>query len=148
MSPAFIWFLVGFACLLLELALPGFIIFFFGVGAWITALACLAGLSSLSLQLLCFAGASLACLFSLRSWLRKTFVGRAVEPPPLEGPVGAMVEVVENINPPAEGRVKYSGSFWRAAAELPIPAGTMVRVLSREGLLLRVLHDRPTETKE
>ncbi|OQX16549.1 MAG: hypothetical protein BWK76_11505 [Desulfobulbaceae bacterium A2] len=141
MSPAFLWFLVGFACLLLELALPGFIIFFFGIGAWVTAVACLAGLSSLSLQLLCFAVASLVCLFSLRSWLRKTFVGRAVEPPATEAPVGELVEVVEAITPPAAGRVKYSGSFWHAGADQPIPTGTMVRVLAREGLLLKVTRD-------
>ena len=39
-DPAVIWFLVGLGLLLLELALPGLVILFFGAGAWVTALVC------------------------------------------------------------------------------------------------------------
>mgnify|MGYP007118357041 CR=1 FL=1 len=36
-SAELLWFLVGLILLLSELALPGFVIVFFGVGAWVTA---------------------------------------------------------------------------------------------------------------
>lgn len=37
-NPAVIWFFIGLFLLLLEMAVPGLIVMFFGVGAWITAL--------------------------------------------------------------------------------------------------------------
>ena len=37
--PVLFWFLFGIFCLVLELVMPGFFIFFFGLGAWCAALA-------------------------------------------------------------------------------------------------------------
>jgi len=34
---ALLWFLLGLGVMALELVLPGFVIIFFGIGAWITA---------------------------------------------------------------------------------------------------------------
>lgn len=35
-KPELVWFIIGLVLFLLELVLPGFVIFFFGVGAWVT----------------------------------------------------------------------------------------------------------------
>ena len=59
-DPAVIWFLVGLGLLLLELVLPGLVILFFGVGAWVTALVCAFTDISLNWQILIFLVASLA----------------------------------------------------------------------------------------
>ena len=40
-KPELVWFIAGLGLFLLELVLPGFVIFFFGIGAWVTALICL-----------------------------------------------------------------------------------------------------------
>ncbi len=37
-----------------------------------------------------------------------------------------------------EGRVRVKGEIWRARADAPLPAGTPVKVVSRDGLVLRV----------
>ena len=39
MKPEIIWVLVGLLLLLMEFAVPGLIIFFFGLGAWVVGLA-------------------------------------------------------------------------------------------------------------
>jgi inner membrane protein len=46
--------------------------------------------------------------------------------------------VSTTIVPPAEGRVKCAGTFWRAAAGDRIAEGEMVMVVRRQGLLLEV----------
>ncbi|MFZ0280832.1 MAG: NfeD family protein, partial [Bacteroidales bacterium] len=53
--PEMIWFIIGLVLFLLELVLPGFVIFFFGVGAWITALLCLIANPGINLQVVVFA---------------------------------------------------------------------------------------------
>jgi membrane-bound serine protease (ClpP class) len=37
-----------------------------------------------------------------------------------------------------EGRVRVNGEIWRARADRPLAAGTQVKVLGRNGLVLRV----------
>ena len=65
-DPAVIWFMVGLGLLLLELAIPGLVILFFGVGAWVTALVCALSDINLNLQILIFLIASLLRLVLLR----------------------------------------------------------------------------------
>lgn len=73
LSPVLIWFLLGIGFFVAELILPGFIMFFFGIGAWcVAAVLAMAGLS-LNTQLSVFLVSSLISLFLLRSWLRSIF---------------------------------------------------------------------------
>jgi membrane protein implicated in regulation of membrane protease activity len=39
--PELFWFILGLVFFLAELIIPGFFIFFFGLGAWMAAVACL-----------------------------------------------------------------------------------------------------------
>ncbi|MHC4497156.1 MAG: NfeD family protein, partial [Planctomycetota bacterium] len=41
LKPEIIWFLVGLALLIMEFAMPGLIIAFFGIGACIVAIVCM-----------------------------------------------------------------------------------------------------------
>ena len=75
-DPAVIWFLVGLGLLLLELALPGLVILFFGAGAWVTALVCAITDISLNWQIFIFLIASLLGLVLLRSYLKKRFFSK------------------------------------------------------------------------
>ncbi len=54
----------------------------------------------------------------------------------LERLIGQVGEARTDIAP--EGSVYLDGEMWTARSEQPIPAGTWVRVLSREGLILEV----------
>ncbi|WP_028585888.1 NfeD family protein [Desulfogranum mediterraneum] len=145
-SPILAWFILGILFYLLELALPAFVVFFFGIGAWCTALALALFELSLSAQLSCFLLASLVALFSLRSSLRTVFMGRSKEESDSVtlDPAPATGTVTEAIRPPAEGKIKYAGSFWRAAADEEISPGTTVEIVDQQDLLVRV---RPLKTQ-
>src|SRR5207247_11067447 len=53
-----------------------------------------------------------------------------------EAMLGAVGEVREELAP--EGLVFVQGALWKATAEKPIPAGSTVRVVGRQGLELQV----------
>jgi membrane-bound serine protease (ClpP class) len=53
-----------------------------------------------------------------------------------ESLVGAVGEAREQLAP--EGLVFVGGALWKATATTPIPAGTAVRVIGRQGLQLQV----------
>lgn len=147
-SPVLIWFLLGILFFVTELILPGFILFFLGVGAWCTASVLALTELSLTVQLIIFLISSLLTLISLRSWLRSVFLGDSsreddsvnVDTAPSTG------IVTEAIVPPGQGRVKYGGSFWQARADEPIPVDTVVQILERKNLIVQVrsLHSEET----
>jgi membrane protein implicated in regulation of membrane protease activity len=139
-SPVLIWFLVGIGCFLVEMALPGFILFFFGIGAWCVALALVVTALSLSGQLLVFLGCSLVSLVLLRAKLRTVFQGSAFEEEDsmVIDVAAATGEVTDDIIPPASGRVKYGGSFWNAVADKEIKAGTVVDIVEKNDLTVKV----------
>ena len=72
-KPELVWFIIGLALFLLELVLPGFVIFFFGVGAWVTALLCLIADPGINLQAIVFAVTSVLSLVLLRKMIQKRF---------------------------------------------------------------------------
>ncbi len=139
-SPVLVWFLIGIGCFGLELVLPGFILFFFGIGAWCVALVLAMTDMSLTAQLVIFSACSLLTLVLLRTWLRSVFLGGAqeeddsvnVDPAPANG------VVTEDIVPPAEGRVRYGGSFWRAVADETLLKDSVVEVVEKKDLLVKV----------
>lgn len=138
--PVLSWFLFGIFCLVLELVMPGFFIFFFGLGAWCAALAGLVPHISMSAQILVFLVASIALLILLRAKFQKLFIGGARDVDTNDDfvPQGDLVEVVEDIVPPAAGKVKYGGSFWRAVSARPVASGERVRVVAKNNLILTV----------
>ena len=115
------------------------IVFFFGVGAWCAALAVFLLPMSLASQLLVFLVTSLVALVLLRATVKKVFIGRVLEVDAMERsiPPGATGEVIEDIVPPAAGKIKYGGSFWRATADRPIRAGTVVTIVEKNNLSIK-----------
>lgn len=51
---------------------------------------------------------------------------------------GEKCVVTRAINPPAEGQVKFSGSFWRAEADETIAEGETVVIIRQDNLQLKV----------
>ncbi len=139
-SPILAWFLVGIAFFVFELALPGFIIFFFGIGAWCTALAVFLLDLSLSAQLGVFLVTSLITLFLLRKYIQAVFIGTSQSDDPYikAQPVSDSGVVTEDIIPPAKGRVKFGGSFWKAEADMPIKTGATVKIIEQNNLEVKV----------
>jgi len=139
-SPVLIWFLLGIGFFVTELILPGFIMFFFGIGAWCVAAVLAIASLSLNIQLTVFLVSSLITLFLLRSRLRSIFFGKETENSDSVNVDSAPATgvVTEAIAPPAKGRVKYGGSSWLSVADEPIPAGAVVEVVERKDLIVKV----------
>ena len=141
---ALLWFVLGLGVMALELFLPGFVLVFFGVGAWVTALLVWPGLiPSFNAQLLVFLGASLASLFALRRWLQRTLQGRVsdkeLSESKLDDFVGHRAKVTRAISPDTgDGRVEFRGTEWKAASKSPIAVDATVRIVWKKNLTLGV----------
>lgn len=144
LKPELIWFLIGLALMLLEFVLPGFIVFFFGVGAWIVALVCLFADISINVQLLLFLVASVLLLVSLRRWMRGIFVGykkygRSSDDD-LSEFAGKRAVVIRTIDPVMGGKVEFHGTSWTAETDgdEPVEEGAAVEITGKQGLTLKV----------
>jgi len=142
-NPALYWLVIGVMLFFLELAVPGFILFFFAVGALLTALAAWLFPLSLAWQLALFITTSLIALFGLRNIIQKRLhppstAGEEEDKDVMLAVAGEKGVVCMAIIPPAEGRIKYSGTTWRAAADEKIDEGEIVAIVAQKGLVIHV----------
>ena len=144
LSASLIWFLVGVAFLIAELAVPGFILIFFTAGCWIAALATWLFDIELTRQILIFVVSSLTLLFTLRKYSLKIFKGKirdGVDDHYADSKIGKTAIVTKSITPNVPGEIKVMGSFWRAIAEMEIEEGRSVLIenqASEDGLTFKV----------
>lgn len=139
-NPIVIWFIIGLVLFVLEIGAPGLVLFFFGVGAWITAILTLIFGIGLDLQLFIFAASSLILLVSLRRRFQKLFKGK-IEHSSNESSgelVGEKALVIDPIVPPKKGRVEIHGTQWGAESEVEIPSGSTVEIVAQKNLTLTV----------
>jgi membrane protein implicated in regulation of membrane protease activity len=145
LKPELIWFLVGLVLLVLEFIMPGLIIGFFGTGAWIVAIICLFSTyvaGSINTQLIIFIIASVLSLLLLRKWLKGMFIGHTKSQQDLTEDmkefIGERAVVKEKITPKSGGKVELHGTNWIAEAEEEIAAGTVVEIIEKNNLTLKV----------
>ncbi len=131
-SPWLIWFLAGIVIILAELALPGFVIIFFGLGCWGAAVAAVIAPAAYSTQLLVFLIVSLTSLVTLRKIAMRIFVGRSENSVSIDTgnvAVGARIKIDQDIEPGQEARVRYRGTVWTAVSEDRLPAGSEAEII-------------------
>jgi membrane protein implicated in regulation of membrane protease activity len=142
LKPELIWFLVGLIMLLFEFALPGLIIFFFGVGAWVVAGLCFFLPLSIEWQLLIFLVTSVVCLLVLRKFLKRVFFGRIVDDPSAsefaDENVGKEAVVETRIAPHTPGKIELNGTLWKAISDHTIETNTTVTILAKDNLTFTV----------
>jgi membrane protein implicated in regulation of membrane protease activity len=142
LRPEIIWFLVGLALLIMEFVLPGLIIAFFGVGAWIVALVCLITDIGINTQLIIFILSSVLSLLCLRKWLKGVFLGHTVSKQNLkeniEEFIGQKAVVKEKIIPKAGGKVEFHGTNWEAESDEEIEEGAVVEIIDKDNITLKV----------
>jgi len=142
LKPELIWFLVGLVLLIMEFVMPGLIIAFFGVGAWIVAIICLFIDIPLNAQLLIFIVSSVLSLLLLRKWLKGIFMGHVVSKQDikenLEEFVGQRAVVKERIVPNGRGKVEFHGTDWTAESDEEIAEGTAVEIIGKDNITLKV----------
>lgn len=139
-NPAVIWFLIGLALLLAELLLPGLIVLFFGLGAWVAGLAFLIFDLSFNGQLIVFMLASLLSLVLMRRSLQKRWWQKQHPVNELADEfLGRTCQVTVAILPgPGGGKVNFKGTTWKALANEEIPAGQTVRIIGKDSIVLLV----------
>lgn len=137
------WLVAGLALIVAELAVPGMVLVWFGVGAIGTGLL-LAAAPALSLTAQLAAWTVLSCALVVL-WFRvfrtdqhKTHVGMAAGE--TIGEIGLLVSAVE---PFGRGQVRFQkpllgSEVWACIADEALQAGERVKVLSVEGSLLKV----------
>lgn len=139
-KPELFWFFIGLCLFLLELIIPGFFIFFFGLGAWVTALVCLIGNPGTNLQIVIFAVTSVLTLVLLRRIIQKKFFYS-------KGTLSAEVEdeftgkealVTSDIGTDKRGKVEFKGTSWKAESKSEINEGQTVIILEKENFTLIV----------
>lgn len=136
-----IWFIIGILFLFAELIMPGFIIFFFGIGGLITAFLTLVfGIENVAVQILIFIASSLLSLVFLRRFFSKLFRGKVENKGGLSDEfIGRKVMVVREIKPNSlKGKVELNGALWEADSEYYIKKDTVVEIIGRKDLTVIV----------
>lgn len=133
-----IWFLAGAAFLVAELALPGFVLLFFALGAFVASLAAYVLGLGVSGQFMVFLGASLIGLGLLRRMFLRVFHGRThseasegADTDSIDLGAGKAALATQAIGPGRPGEIKFRGSFWRAESAEDIGEGEHVVIIGQ-----------------
>ena len=135
-----IWLILSFLCLIIELSSGDFYFLCFAVGALasiIVAAVCLPFWA----QVLVWVAASLLCIFFVRPPLVRKLHGRAGERKSnADALIGRQGKVIETIPAGGSGYVRIDGDEWRSVSDAAedIPVGTVVKVVSRDSIILKV----------
>lgn len=139
MHAAVIWFVIGFILFLLEFVVPGLILFFFALGAWIVAILSLFVDLSVNIQLIIFVITSILTIFLLRDWVKKRIYGSPTSKDLLEDEfIGKTATVLTLISPDNNGSIDFKGTTWPASSDEIIEVGEKVTIIDNESILLIV----------
>lgn len=143
MTPAQIWFLVGLVLVLAEFAVPGVVLVFIGLGAWVASFATRLGWTdSLAAQMTVFAVSSLVLLLGLRRLFKSWFMGFTKVNPDttrdLDEFIGRPVVVVTALAAGSRGKVEFKGAGWTAESEDALEPGETAFITGMDGLCLKV----------
>jgi membrane protein implicated in regulation of membrane protease activity len=139
LNAAVIWIIIGFVLFLLEFVLPGLILFFFAVGAWIVAILCLFIDLSINQQLIIFLLSSIVSILLLRKWFSKLLWKRKHSTELMEDEfLGKIGKAETAISPGENGKVDFKGTTWQAASEDFIEKGENVLIIGNDSILLKV----------
>ena len=136
-----IWLIIALILFIMEIFIPSFVLFNFGIGAVVGSLA--AGLNlSLEWQIVLFSVATLMSFFLIRPVMKKYAYKRSDGfKTNLDAMVGRQAKVTEEIdNENNRGRVSLDGDIWQAHSlnnEI-IPTGTTVEIVQLKSIVLIV----------
>jgi len=137
-NAAVIWFIIGFALFLLEFVLPGLILFFFAVRAWIVAILSLFFDLSINLQLIIFLVSSVLTILLFRKWVKKIIWTRKHSSEIEDEFLGRTGKAETYISPGKNGKVDFKGTSWDARSEDIIEPGENVTIIGNDSILLIV----------
>ena len=148
LNPTVVWLILGLALVFSEFVVPGVILIFFGVGAWVVALTTYLGLTaSMGSQLLSWSVVSIFLLVLLRRRVSGSLDGHVsnVQDPKvkLDQFAGKPVVVLEDVVPgQAGGLVEFNGSTWKAKSDSHLLAGEVAVIKDVDGITLNVQKEK------
>ncbi len=118
--------------------MPGLVLFFFAVGAFIVALLSLFLDLSINTQLIIFISSSVLTILLFRRWLKEIMWTRRNSSEIEDEFVGKVGKAETFIGPGQIGKVDFKGTTWDARSEEPITKGENVTIIGNESILLIV----------
>lgn len=140
-KPEIIWFIGSLILFVLELMTPGFVLFFFGVGACITALFCLIFPSmGFPIQLIIFLAISIITLIILRKHIKNKFFDSSDKKvkDADDDFIGKTAKATMFFKAGARGKIEYRGTQWQALSDFDINEGQDVVIIERNNTTLIV----------
>ena len=137
-TAAVIWFIIGFLCFLLEFVLPGLILFFFAVGAWIVAALSLFIDMSINIQIIVFLASSILTILLFRKWVKKIIQAKKHSTELEDEFLGKTGRAETFIGPGKIGKVDFKGTVWDAKSADSIEKGEDVIIIGNDSILLIV----------
>jgi len=122
------------------LVIPGFFIFFFALGAWVTALVCLIGEPGTNLQIIIFAVTSVLALIGLRKIIQKRlFYNKVDQSEEIDDEfTGKEALAKSDFGPGNNGKVEFKGTTWDAESISEIKEGQTVIIIKKDSIKLIV----------
>jgi membrane protein implicated in regulation of membrane protease activity len=134
---ALAWVVLAVAAGIVEISIPHFGVIFVSIAAIAAAFAASFGLGFVT-QSVIFVISLALCLTLLRPRLVTKLGGQGV-PSRTDALIGREGVVTHDIDPVVgAGRVNVGGEDWAARANAAIPAGTRIRVVGADGIVLEV----------
>ena len=138
-SLAVAWVVLAIVAAVLEISIPQFGVIFVSLAAIPAGLAAAAGMN-VAAQLVVFVVVLVLSLTLLRPRVMAKLGGAKGVPSRTEALVGREGVVTHDIETSVgAGRVNLHGQDWAARSVQPIPAGTRIRVVGADGIVLEVL---------
>ena len=134
-----IWWIFGLVLVLAEFLLPGLVVVFLGLGAFVVAgLTHFGIITGIFQQMLTWFGASLFFLFTLRFLVVMHYPSdtRTEDTDEDHAVEGEITTLLEDITKDKKGRIKHSESTWPVVSEdgTEIKAGEKVKITGRDNL--------------
>ena len=137
-NAAVIWFIAGFIFFLLEFAVPGLILFFFAVGAWLVAILSLFVDLSINAQLIIFLASSILTILFFRKYVKKIIWTKKHSSEIEDEFVGKTGKAETFIGPGQDGKIDFKGTSWDARSADTIQKGELAIIIGNESILLIV----------
>ena len=132
------WLIVSGICIIIESFTLGFFVFWFSIGALFALIASFFT-TNILIQSTIFVISSSALLLFTKPLIKKFVKTPASKPTNVYGIIGKEGIVLEDINTlNSTGKVNVNGELWSAIADTNIEKGSNVKVLSVNGVKLKV----------
>lgn len=146
LPPSLVWVIASAMLFVCELFVPGFYLFFMGVGGLVVVVITLIFEIPFLLQIAIWIIMSVVMMILLRKRFAGSFSGRKFKSE-MEDYLGKSAEVTKTCSTEIEGRIKFRGTTWNAIAqEGKFKKGEMVVLVGRkEGESLAFIVAKPEE---